>query len=94
MLRFSYEMNPQESENRFSQKIKVEKDYPFWGYVIGQQIDDTCSLWVNLHIPEREAGSGNFLEVPLELLTVFNQKYRLILATDNDLEGNKIWVKL
>ncbi len=92
MLRFSLEMTPQESENRFSQKIKFgEKNYPFWGYVAGQEIDDNCSLWVNLHIPEREAGSGSFLEVPLELLTAFNQKYRLILATDNDLEVNKIF---
>lgn len=91
MLSFSYEMTPQETENRFSQKIKVgEKDYPFWGYVAGQEIDDNCSLWVNLHIPEREAGSGNLLEVPLELLMAFNEKYRLILATDNDLEVNKL----
>lgn len=94
MLRFSLEITPQESENRFSQKIKFgEKDYPFWGYVAGQEIDDNCSLWVNLHIPEREAGSGNLLEVPLEVLTAFNQKYPLILSTDNDLEGNKIWVQ-
>lgn len=95
MLRFFYEMTPQKSQSRFAHKIKIrEKDYPVWGYANYQEIDQSYGLWFNLHIPEREAGSGKLLEVPIEIFREFSQNYPLIIDrkhennTEDNTEGN------
>jgi hypothetical protein len=84
IMRFFYEMTPQKSPSRFAHKIKIrEKDYPVWGYANYQEIERGYGLWFNLHIPEREAGSGKLLEVPLEIFRYFSQTYPLIIDNKN-----------
>ena len=84
-LHFSYEMAAQNSDRRFSSKIKVnQQDYPVWGSANTRQIYDSYSLWFNLHIPERASGSGKVLEVPIKVLQNLNQNDRLIIDPSNE----------
>ena len=84
-LHFSYNMTAQKSDRRFSGKITVNQDeYPVWGSAHNQQIYDSYSLWFNLHIPERAAGSGKLLEFPVEGLQSFNQNEQLIIDPKTD----------
>ena len=84
ILRVSYQMTPQDSYHRFSRKIKVSNNhYPVCGSAYCKEIYDSYGLWFNLHVPERAAGSGKLVEVPIELLQVLNHNNQLIMDAES-----------